>query len=244
MRRSAVATAILLALAAPAQGGGIPVYDVAGHTQSLTEAAARAADFARELAELQRQYAQLVQLYAMAQRTVQLLQKPAMLADAVLRNSIVRTNLPPDWQQVYDATNTLRDETGEIRRILANEELTGTVQQMNAYVLKRSQHLAARNQAMGLNAYEGTRKRLEEIQLLQQELNNATTATDQLRIQAQIAVHQGVLQNEQNQFLVMQQLQESEARLAELQRHDIARRLLNPDNQGVSQISWDFIRGQ
>ena len=154
---------------------------------------------------------------------------------AVFYDPSLRRYLPEEWAGIYDAAAAGRYAgiSGSLRDIERAERLGGTVAEQLRRIRERSRTSARTDKALGLQAYEGSKARLAQIERLMEQVNLTRDAKGVAEVQARIAVEQAAVANEATKLQLVQMLQQAEERLEREQRRELARRLLDPANAGM-----------
>ncbi len=216
------ALAAAAAVLSPA-GAQMPVFD-----------AARAIDFVQEFAKLKEQ---------LDTAKSQLLEAEKMYASVtgergfgdLLRDGNLDQYLPNDAPGLYDGSGGGAGITSSIQDIRRREQeaLSGSVPEAEARLAERSRDLAATEMALAQRAFEGARKRLEQIEALLDEIGQTQDAKGIAELQARLAGEQAAIQVEFNKLQLVAQLHAAEEKLVIEQRRALSRRILNPANDGM-----------
>lgn len=218
MNRLAAGHAALLGLflAEEASAQGMPVFD----SSSFGQLVISVKSLAGQLAQLQATYSSLTGSRGLG---------------SILDNPALKQYLPSDWTRVYDAAKSggYAGISGTLPAIQAGERLTGTVPEAQASIVARSQRAAVTDKAVGLQAYEGAKARLSQIESLMGEIDKTRDPKAIQELQARIAVEQAAVQNEATKLELVALLQRAEDRLIAQQKSDLAQRILSASNQGM-----------
>jgi type IV secretion system protein VirB5 len=208
--------AVTLLVSTGAWAQGIPVFDSSSFGQMVMSVKA--------LGD------QLNQLHA----TYNALNGVRGLGD-VLYNPALRQYLPADWTRVYDAASAggYAGISGTLAAIRAAERRSGSVEQEQARIVGRSRTTAVADKAVGLQAFDGARARLSQIEALMGQINRTRDPKGIQELQARIAVEQAAVQNETTKLQLVSMLQRAEERLVEQQKSDLAQRILSTSNKGM-----------
>jgi type IV secretion system protein VirB5 len=211
-----VLAAVLLLLFALVAKANYPVFDASNFAKMV-----------ETVEMLQRELAELRATYNAVSGTRNL--------GAILYNPALRQYLPDDWRGIYDAAAAggYAGLSGNIQTIAQAERLPGTVEAQMDAVRARSTRAAQTNKAVALNAYEGEKARLTEIEGLMQRVNGTSDMKGVAEIQARIGAEQAVIANEATKLQLVAMLQQAEERLEAQQRHDLAQKILSPRNTGM-----------
>ena len=213
-----VAAAVLCVLAAGAARANYPVFDASNFAKMVETVAL----LEKEVAELQAAY-----------RAV----SGSRNLGAVLYNPALKAYLPSDWMKVYDAASegSYAGISGTLKDIERAEQLTGTVEEEVAKVEARSRNAAQTNKAVGLQAFEGAKARLTQIESLMNQANLTRDAKGIAEVQARIGVEQAAVQNETTKLQLVSMLERAEEELEREQRRELARKILDPKNTAMPQ---------
>ncbi|CCJ51898.1 P-type DNA transfer protein VirB5 [Bordetella parapertussis] len=220
------AVAAILGGAGPAMAQGIPVFD-----------GTRAADFIQQFTRMKEQLDTAKDQLAEAQRMYESMTGGRGLGD-VLRNAQLREFLPEDLQTVYDSANGggYAGISGSLKDILRDEELSGSVEEMERRIQARSLNAAATDKAVGLRAYEGAQQRLAQIEGLMDEISRTQDQKAIEELQARIAGEQAAIQNETTKLQMIAQLRSAEQALIAEQQRELSMKILSSQNQGMPRI--------
>ena len=196
-RRTVVALASALCLST-ANATGIPVLDVS----NLAQAMLMVQNLMEQLKQMKSQYDAVTGNRGYGN---------------ILNDPKLRSYLPDQWQAVYDQvkSGSLNGISNAAQQIAKSEGLTGasTAGQQRYY------DTLAANKAMTMQAYSATLSRLNNIQSLMQQSNLTQDPAAKADLQNRWAAEYTMVQNEQTRLNLMSQLQETELRLAQEQRH-------------------------
>ncbi|MGC5887267.1 P-type DNA transfer protein VirB5 [Ralstonia pseudosolanacearum] len=197
-RRSLTALASALCFST-ASAAGIPVLDVS----NLGQAILMVQNLKAQIDQLRSQYDALTGNRGLGM---------------ILNNSMLRSYLPDQWQSVYDQVRggSLQGISNAALQISRAEGLLGDSQTTGQ---KRYFEVIAANKAMAIEAYNATLGRLNNIQALMQQSNLTQDPAAKADLQNRWAAEYTMVQNEQTRLNLMAQLQQTELRLAEEQRH-------------------------
>ncbi|MGA4422921.1 P-type DNA transfer protein VirB5 [Ralstonia nicotianae] len=196
-RHTVVAIASALCLST-AHATGIPVLDVS----NLAQAMLMVQNLMQQLNQMKSQYDALTGNRGYGN---------------ILNDPKLRSYLPDQWQAVYDQVKSgrLNGISNAAQEIAKSEGLTGasTAGQQRYY------DTLAANKAMTMQAYSATLSRLNNIQSLMQQSNLTQDPAAKADLQNRWSAEYTMVQNEQTRLNLMSQLQETELRLAQEQRH-------------------------
>ena len=196
-RRTVVAIASALCFST-ANATGIPVLDVS----NLAQAMLMVQNLMEQLKQMKSQYDAVTGNRGYGN---------------ILNDPKLRSYLPDQWQAVYDQvkSGSLNGISNAAQQIAKSEGLTGasTAGQQRYY------DTLAANKAMTMQAYSATLSRLNNIQSLMQQSNLTQDPAAKADLQNRWAAEYTMVQNEQTRLNLMSQLQETELRLAQEQRH-------------------------
>ncbi|MEW1781397.1 P-type DNA transfer protein VirB5 [Arthrobacter sp. NPDC080086] len=196
-RRTVVALASALCLST-ANATGIPVLDVS----NLAQAMLMVQNLMEQLKQMKSQYDAVTGNRGYGN---------------ILNDPKLRSYLPDQWQAVYDQVKSgrLNGISNAAQQIAKSEGLTdaSTAGQQRYY------DTLAANKAITMQAYSATLSRLNNIQSLMQQSNLTQDPAAKADLQNRWAAEYTMVQNEQTRLNLMSQLQETELRLAQEQRH-------------------------
>ncbi|MHA6823900.1 P-type DNA transfer protein VirB5 [Ralstonia pseudosolanacearum] len=200
-RRSlaALASALCFSTASAAGIPGIPVLD----GSNLVQAILMVQNLKTQIDQLRSQYEALT-----GNRGLGMIQN----------NPMLRSYLPDQWQSVYDQVKGGRLQ-GISNTALQIGRAEGLLVDAQNPGQKRYFEVIAANKAMAIAAYNATLGRLNNIQALMQQSNLTQDPAAKADLQNRWAAEYTMVQNEQTRLNLMAQLQQSELRLAEEQRH-------------------------
>lgn len=197
-RRSLAALASALCFST-ANAAGIPVLDVS----NLGQAILMVQNLKAQIDQLRSQYDALTGNRGLGM---------------ILNNQMLRNYLPDQWQSIYDQVKggSLQGISNTALQISRAEGLLGDAPTSGQ---KRYFDVIAANKAMAIEAYNATLGRLNNIQALMQQSNLTQDPAAKADLQNRWAAEYTMVQNEQTRLNLMAQLQQTELRLAEEQRH-------------------------
>lgn len=216
-----LAAALAFSSAQPVFATGIPVYDAASMTNAL-----------QQIIHMKTQIDQMKQTYAAFNGARGMAQ--------LLNNPVLKNQLPSDWQAVYNRVQNggYKGVTGAAQAIIDAEKLSSSsVKDAKVSIRQRQADTLATDKAMGLQAYDLAKARLDNIQGLMASIDSATDPKAIADLQARIASEQATIQNEQTKMQLMAMLQGAEEKLIAQQKRELNQRILNSQNRGVPQ-NW------
>jgi type IV secretion system protein VirB5 len=215
-RRVGIVVAAALVVTREAQAQGLPVFDSSSFGQMVLSVKA----LGDQLTQLRATYEALSGVRGLG---------------SALYNPALRQYLPPDWARVYDGAMAggYAGISGTLSAIQAAETPRGSVAEQQARILARSRTTAATDKAVGLTAYQSARERLNQIESLMGQINRTRDQKSIQEVQARIAVEQAALQHETTKLQLVAMLQQSEQRLIEQQKTDVAQKILRSSNTGM-----------
>ncbi|KVW77407.1 P-type DNA transfer protein VirB5 [Burkholderia ubonensis] len=196
--RKAVCAAATTFFVSTAHAGGIPVIDIA----SIQQAILMVQSMKQQYDQLKSQYDAVVGNRGLGQ---------------ILNNPALRNYLPDQWQSIYDLVKSgqLGGITGAANQILQQEGLAGAFTPGQ----QRYNDVLAANKAMAMQAYDATIKRLDNIKALMAQSDLTQDPAAKADLQNRWSAEYTMVQNEQTRLNLAKQLQESELKLADEQRH-------------------------
>lgn len=221
-----VAVMAVAAVLSPASAQ-LPVFD-----------ASRAIDFIQEFAKLKEQLETAKSQLTKAEQMYASVTGGRGFGD-ILRNGNLEQYLPNDARGLYDGSGGGAGITSSLADIQRREQegLSGSVPEVEARIDARERELAATEKALALRAYEGARKRLEQIEALLDEIAQTQDPKGIAELQARLAGEQAAIQVELNKLQIVAELQRAEKDLILEQRRALSRRILDPANEGMPSIA-------
>ena len=161
------------------------------------------------------QYAQMTVEIEQLRQTYKAITGNGMFGVTAFNPSLVNY-LPDEWKGIY---NQVKNEDssgikGIATSIKKNENFKSTLNDG----IQRYQDTLAMNKAMAMEAYDNTRKRLDNINTLMHKTNMTQNPKEAADLQNRIASENAIIQNEQTRINLMLKLQEIELKLAEEQK--------------------------
>lgn len=226
MRIKSLVLLAVLSIPGGAISGGLPVFDgtaAANFVQQFVRMKEQLDTARSQLTEAERMYASVTGNRGLGN---------------LLRDSNLRQYLPEDAARIYDSikNGNYPDITSSIDQILRSEQITGSTEDAKQAILEREKRTAAVNKAMGIRAFEGARRRLDNIERLMDEISQTQDQKAIDELQARIAGEQAAIQNEMNKLVMLSQLQNAEQQLIKQQRKEISREILSSKNTGMARI--------
>ena len=155
----------------------------------------------------------------------------------ILHDPQLYNNLPAEFKTIYNKTGGNNyGISGQVTDITNAEKLTGSIGDMQKNINERSMRTSATNKAIGLKGYDGTHRRLANIDALMDKINDTKDPKAISELQARIQLEQALIQNEGNKLQMISQLQRAEQNLIEEQKREMNRRLLNSKNTKMPRI--------
>lgn len=214
-----LASAIVLAQGAHAQ---IPVTDAA----SLAQQVQQVASWGQQITAMKDQLNQQKQLFESMNGGRGLGQ--------LLNNPALKNALPGDWQKVYASLQKggYAGLTGSAKAIRdANAIYDCTKLKGSALSLCNAEmNKAAQDKAFGQDAYGAAQLRLDNIQALMGQIDNATDAKTIADLQTRMQAEQAMIQNEQTKLMMFKMMAEADDKLLNQQKREYD--LKNQTRQG------------
>jgi type IV secretion system protein VirB5 len=212
---------------------GIPVIDNVAIAKAVQQVAAWGKQYEQMAAQIQEAQKQLQQL----ETTYQSMTGSRGLG-SLLANPGLPQFLPDEWKTVYEtaAGGGYAGISGSLSQIVADEELAGSVADVEQQIMKRSRETAATDKAAGLRAYDGAKARLVQIEALVSEINATSDPKAIAELQARIQAEQAAISNEATKLQMIAMLQQAEHRLIEEQRAQLNRRIMSGANTGFPSL--------
>jgi type IV secretion system protein VirB5 len=201
-------TLLLTARMTESIAGGIPVFDAASVVQAITA-----------VQELKSQVEQQKQLYSALNGNRGM--------GTLLNNPALRNYLPDDWRQVYDTLNRgdVAGLTGTAAQIRKANQIFDCAKVQNAQdklLCNRSAGLSAAQKSFGLNAYDQSTKRMDQIESLMKQINQTSDAKSIAELNARLQAENAMIQNEQIKLQMFSELSRAEENLLKQQQREQA----------------------
>lgn len=228
LRRFIFAALLLSSLWAPAHAQ-IPTTDIAGLIQAIQQVQA----LKDQLEAMQQQLQNQRQLYNSLNGSRGI--------GNLLNDPRLRDTLPPNWQKVYASVMTggysgLTDTAKLIRDTNKIYECPASLSEDQLKRCNREMNKTAQDKAFANDAYEASQRRLDNIQALMLQINNATDQKTILDLQARIQSEQAMIQNEQTKLQMFKMMSDAEDKLIAQQKHE--QDLKNVSNKRRAMDSW------
>lgn len=201
-------TILLAAHLTESFAGGIPVFDAASVAQAIAS-----------VQELKSQVEQQKQLYGALNGNRGM--------GTLLNNPALRNYLPDDWRKVYDALNSgdASGLTGTAAQIRKANQIFDCAKVQNAQdklLCNRSAGLSAAQKSFGLNAYDQSTKRMDQIESLMKQINQTSDAKSIAELNARLQAENAMIQNEQIKLQMFSELSRAEENLLKQQQREQA----------------------
>lgn len=188
--------------------GGIPVFDASSVAQAIAS-----------VQELKNQVEQQKQLYSALNGNRGM--------GTLLNNPALRNYLPDDWRQVYDTLNSgdvsgLTGTAAQIRKANQIFDCAKVQNSQDKLFCNRSAGLSAAQKSFGLNAYEQSTKRMDQIESLMKQINQTTDAKSIAELNARLQAENALIQNEQIKLQMFSELNRAEESLLKQQQREQA----------------------
>lgn len=191
----------------------IPTTDIAGLIQAIQQVQA----LKDQLEAMQQQLSNQRQLYNSLNGSRGI--------GNLLNNPQLRDSLPPNWQNVYTSVmaggySGLTDTAKLIRDTNKIYDCPTSLPEDQLKRCNREMHKTAQDKAFANDAYEASQRRLDNIQGLMGQINNASDQKAILDLQARIQTENAMIQNEQTKLQMFKMMSEAEDRLIAQQKHE------------------------
>lgn len=144
-------------------------------------------------------------------------------------NSVNSKLLPKNMEGIYSELEK-NGISGSVNKILNEEKLSGSVEDMAKSIDERQRQSAAAQKALGLKAYANAQQRLDQIETLRQKIGETGDQKAIGELQARLQVEQAAIQSETNKLQLLQQMQVNEDKLIDVQRQQLNRKILSNKN--------------
>lgn len=197
-RRTTLALSLALTLSAPIYASGIPVVDVAGIAQMITDSATRAQEFSQSISEARNR---LNQLKSQAQHYKSMVEGhygfEEVLSDPNL-NDVIDLSAYSDLYDAIDDVSDLREEFG----LYSDNPVIQRRYDMQLKQLKFQETL-----------YERSAKRQERMSRLLSQFSTATTPAAKEDLGNAINFEKTLMENEQDMMTAMSEMLERQKQL-------------------------------
>ncbi|MGY5823574.1 type IV secretion system protein [Vibrio chemaguriensis] len=197
-RRTTLALSLALTLSAPTYASGIPVVDVAGIAQMITDSATRAQEFSQSISEARNR---LNQLKSQAQHYKSMVEGhygfEEILSDPNL-NDVIDLSAYSDLYDAIDDVSDLREEFG----LYSDNPVTQRRYDMQLKQFKFQETL-----------YERSVKRQERMSRLLSQFSTATTPAAKEDLGNAINFEKMLMENEQDMMTAMSEMLEHQKQL-------------------------------
>lgn len=197
-RRTTLALSLALTLSAPTYASGIPVVDVAGIAQMITDSATRAQEFSQSISEARNR---LNQLKSQAQHYKSMVEGhygfEEILSDPNL-NDVIDLSAYSDLYDAIDDVSDLREEFG----LYSDNPVIQRRYDMQLKQLKFQETL-----------YERSAKRQERMSRLLSQFGTATTPAAKEDLGNAINFEKTLMENEQDMMTAMSEMLERQKQL-------------------------------
>jgi len=190
----------------------IPVTDVANLTQQIQQVVS----WGQQIQGMKDQLTQQQQLFSSMNGSRGLGQ--------LLNNPALKNALPADWQNVYSSIQSggYSGLTGSAKAIRdanaiydCNAGAANNVARCN-----REMNKTAQDKAFANDAYTAAQRRLDNIQALMGQIDNATDTKQIQDLQVRMQAENAMIQNEQTKLMMFKMMADSEDKLIAQQKHE------------------------
>jgi type IV secretion system protein VirB5 len=205
----ALLLSVLSAFNAQAQ---IPVTDMASLAQQLQQVAA----WAQQIQGMKDQLLQQQQLFSSM--------NGARGIGQLLNNPMLKNSLPADWQNVYASVQSggYAGLTGAAKAIRDASAIYDCASAPAGAVARCNQELnkVAQDKAFAIEAYTAAQRRLDNIQALMGQIDNATDTKQVQDLQVRMQAENAMIQNEQTKLMMFKMMADSEDKLIAQRKHE------------------------
>lgn len=208
----AAAPVALAAFASPAAAQGIPVFDTSTYVQAL----AQVQNTVKMIDQGKQQIQQAQQTFDSLSKLTNVNSIAPQLLQSQVRNLLPNTTIDVATLTGGDLTK-LGSLSGLASNIQSRFGLTpsgSSADAAYAQVLKEATGSAAATAAMGENTLSVAQTRMQGLDQLRAQLDNAKDPKDVMDLQARVAVEQAQLQNDMIKMQAIQMAQAGEAQMA------------------------------
>ena len=143
--------------------------------------------------------------------------------------------LPSDYADIYNNL-AQNDIAGIISKLTRDEELSGSCNDIQQQINRRSKNTIVTDKAVNLQGYEIAKQRLAQVDALMSQINQSQDMKAINELQARINVEQIAIQNEIVKMQLVSHLQAAEQQLISEQKRELNRRLLSNNNHNMPRI--------
>lgn len=204
--------ALSLMVACATANAQIPVTDVASLTQQMQQVAA----WGQQIQGMKDQLGQQQQMFNSmngARGIGQLLNNPAL-----------KNTLPADWQNVYSSVQAggYAGLTGSAKAIRDANAVYDCSSGPANTVARCNQELnkVAQDKAFANDAYTASQRRLDNVQSLMGQIDNATDTKQIQDLQVRMQAENAMIQNEQTKLMMFKMMADAEDKLIIQQKHE------------------------
>lgn len=194
---------------------GIPVIDGVSNGMRVAEFAQTVVQWGKEISEMQAQYQQLVQQYEQMQQTHESMNGGRSWGSV---NKNEYDYISGDWQDVMADTDY--EAVLEAARIAGVDDAAFASESDAAMAMQDMQKQNALNRTLNEQSYNKVNQRLNNLNNLVGQINNAEEAKDIADLQARIQAEQVLLANEQNKMTMLAALQQGQKDIADQQSRE------------------------
>lgn len=220
--------ALVAAIGCASVHAQIPVTDAASLGQQIQQVASWAKQITAMKDQLNNQK-QLFESMNGGRGIGQLLNKPEL-----------RNTLPPDWQTVYSSVQSggYAGLTGSAKTIRDANMIYDCRQKTGAEraLCDREASKAAQDKAFSLAAYDAAQKRLDNIQSLMGQIDNASDAKTAADLQNRMQAENAMIQNEQTKLMMFKMMADVEDKLINQQKRE--QDMKDMSNRKSSASTW------
>lgn len=190
----------------------IPVTDIAGLTQQIQQVAS----WVQQIQAMKDQLSQQQQLFSSMNGSRGMSQ--------LLNNSSLKNTLPQDWQNVYASVQSggYSGLTGSAKSIRDANAIYDCNSGVAADFARCNRELTkvAQDKAFANDAYNASQRRLDNIQSLMGQIDNATDSKQIQDLQVRMQAENAMIQNEQTKLMMFKMMADSEEKLINQQKHE------------------------
>lgn len=217
---------VACAVTATTASAQIPVTDAASLAQQIQQVMA----WGQQIQGMKDQLTQQQQLFNSMNGTRGIGQ--------LLNNPTLKDILPQDWQKVYSAIQAggYTGLTGSAKAIRDANAIfqckTGNKEEIAR--CDRELNKPAQDKAFASDAYTAAQRRLDNIQALMGQIDNATDSKQIQDLQVRMQAEQAMIQNEQTKLTMFKMMADAEDKLIAQQKHEQDLKDLSSKRRSVS----------
>ncbi|MEO4090770.1 P-type DNA transfer protein VirB5 [Acinetobacter pittii] len=217
IKQTALALVMGLSVPVVVNAGGIPVIDIAGNAQAMT-------NFIKEMAEMANQLNTMKSQLAQQQQTYKSLVGARNIND-LLSNPALSKYLPSDAVSAYEniRSGNYQGSLGDMAKLAKKYEATsGNSTTQYANLAQQRKENLQKNSLIIDQVFKKSNDRLNQLTRLMNQIDRTSDTKAAADLQNRINSELGLLQIEQNNIALMKMAAEADEKLREQQARDIS----------------------